>query len=324
MAGWFMTKTVLVTGTSVREDLLRPLVDAGYKIENPTHLLSDVELGEALSKASAYLLGGDEFASGTALSKAKNLKVIAFLGMGYESFIDVRSAKELKIAVTNTPGTLSNAVAELTVGHILASVRKIHFLASEFEAGKAAVEDKQRDVAALRIGIIGLGGIGSRIAEILRKGFGAQVSYYSRSRKKALESGLAIQYEPLEALVQNADVVVVMTPGNDETKGLINASLLAKGKKGQVIVNTARPEVIDPAALAEALSSGQVSYAAFDGFYDEVSEGAAKLKALAPSKVMITPHIGSLTHDARDAMGIKAVRSILNVLKSGRDENQVA
>src|SRR5665213_1328473 len=99
---------ILVTGTSVSKELLNPLEDNGYSIVNPTHLLSEDELKSYLDHSVGYLLGGDEYASDGALSTTQNLKVIAFLGMGYQSFIDVEAANKRKIAVTNTPGTLSN------------------------------------------------------------------------------------------------------------------------------------------------------------------------------------------------------------------------
>ena len=120
-----MSKTVLVTGTSARADLLQPLLDAGFKIENPTHLLSEDELANHLSRVDGYLLGGDEVATRNALSKTKSLKIVAFLGVGYESFVDSKAARELGIAVTNTPGTLAQSVAEFTIGQTLNAVRSL-------------------------------------------------------------------------------------------------------------------------------------------------------------------------------------------------------
>ncbi len=318
-----MTKKILVTGTSVRPELLQPLVEAGYEIINPTNLLSEEELKTALLSCSAYLLGGDEYASLGALSSAANLKVVAFLGMGYESFVDAAAAKTLGIAVTNTPGTLSNSVAEFTVGLVLSSTRKLFLYASEYALGRTGTEEKQRDLSALHVGIIGLGGIGTRIAEILRNGFGSHVSYYSRTRKPHLEADLGVSYLDLGSLVATVDVLIVMTPGNEHTKGLIGQSQVSALRPGTIVVNTARPEIVDQAALLEGLSSGQISYAAFDGFYDSNPELTEKLKAYVPTKLMITGHIGSLTSEARDGMARKATDSILAVLKPGTDLNIV-
>lgn len=173
-----MAKRILVTGTSVRDELLQPLKDEGWHVNNPTGVLSESELREALADKEGYILGGDEIATRQALSNASNLKIIAFLGMGYEKYVDSQVARELNITITNTPGTLSEAVADLTIGHLLCSVRKIHYYAHLFETGQEGMEEKQRDITALHHGILGMGGIGSRVAEILTKGFNANVSYF--------------------------------------------------------------------------------------------------------------------------------------------------
>lgn len=319
-----MPEKILVTGDSVREDLLRPLISAGYSISNPTHLLTESELAKELSDASGYLLGGDEFASDAALASATQLKVIAFLGMGYQSFVDVAAAKKRGVAITNTPGTLNNAVAEFTIGLLLNSTRRIYLYATEYAKGDSGTEEKQRDLANLSVGIIGLGGIGTRIAEMLRKGFGCSVTYYSRSRKTQIEDQFGISYSELDPLCSNADVLIVMTPGNDQTRGLIGKRQIDRFKQGIVLINTARPEIVDPTALLAALDSGTIGYAAFDGFYEDPDALVSDLKQHIPSSLMITGHIASLTHDARDAMANKAVQSILNVLKLGADENRVA
>lgn len=317
-----MSGKILVTGTSVREELLRPLVEAGFTIENPTNLLTEGELAAALSDKAGYLLGGDEFASSKAMQDAKNLKIIAFLGMGYQSFIDADAAKNLNIAVTNTPGTLSTAVAEFTVGLLLNSTRRMYQYAVDFAEGKSGKEEKQRDLANLHVGIVGLGGIGTRVVEILRLGFGCSISYYSRTRKAAEEKRLGLSYRSLDELSSSVDVLIVMTPGNSETKGLIGKKQFSLFKPGLILINSARAEVVDLASLLEALSSGKLGYAAFDGFY-ESAEAMSAAKQYIPSRLMITGHIASLTHDARDAMANRAVTSIINVIKTGKDEYRV-
>jgi len=314
--------TILVTGTSVSSKLLRELADAGCVVDNPTHLLSEDELAERLASCDGYLLGGDEYASRRALSSAKNLKIIAFLGMGYQSFVDTNAATEFGIAITNTPGTLSNSVAEFTIGLILNSSRKLYLYASEYAAGAAGNEEKQHDLSALQVGIIGLGGIGVRVAEMLRHGFGSRVSYFSRTRKQHEEIRLDLKYLPLSELVASVDVLVLATPATPETVGLIAAREFASVQPGLLLVNPARPELVDPGALLDALENGRVAYAAFDGFYDE-GDLVSRLKAFVPNRLMITGHIASLTHEARDAMARKAIRSILNVLATGKDSDIV-
>ena len=311
---------ILVTGTSVRTGLLQPLIDAGFEVENPTHLLSESELKEYLKTSAGYLLGGDEFASKEALSTADILKVVAFLGMGYQSFVDVAAANEKGIPITNTPGTLSNSVAEFTVGLLLNSTRKLHKYATENAKGVTGQEEKQHDLSSLHVGIVGLGGIGTRIAEILRNGFNSKVSYFSRTRKENDEKRLNISYSPLEQLLTQVDVLILMTPNTPETTGMIGQAQINKMKKGAIIINTARPEIIDANALLAGLESGQIEYAALDGFYEAASSDGEKLKALVPQKLMVTGHIASLTHEARDGMAKLATSSIINLINTGSDK----
>jgi lactate dehydrogenase-like 2-hydroxyacid dehydrogenase len=316
-----MTKNkILITGTSVRVDLLQPLLDAGFEIENPTNLLTENELKKHLRTSTGYLLGGDEFASRDALSAADNLKVIAFLGVGYQSFVDVEAANEKGIPITNTPGTLSNSVAEFTVGLLLNSTRKLFKYASDFSIGHTGHEEKQHDLSSLHIGIVGLGGVGTRIAEILRNGFNTKISYFSKTRKENEEKRLGISYLSFDLLLDDVDVLIIMTPSTPQTVGMIGQSQINKMKNGVLIINSARPEIIDANALLSGLESGQIEYAAFDGFYEATSPEVEKLKSLVPQKLMVTGHIASLTHEARDGMAKLATQSIINLIKSGNDK----
>jgi len=315
-----MANKILVTGTSVRADLLKPLSDAGFVVENPTHLLSESELKEQLRTSAGYLLGGDEFASKEALSTADGLKIIAFLGMGYQSFIDVDGANGKGIPITNTPGTLSNSVAEFTVGLLLNSTRKLYKYATDYSKGKTGHEEKQHDIAALHVGIVGLGGIGTRIAEILRNGFNAKVSYFSRTRKENEEKKLGVAYATLDQLLSEVDVLILMTPNTPQTTGMIGQAQINKMKKGAIIINTARPEIVEANALLSGLESGQIEYAALDGFYEGTSTEIEKLKSLTPQRLMVTGHIASLTHEARDGMAKLATQSIINLIKTGTDK----
>ncbi|MCX6168654.1 MAG: NAD(P)-binding domain-containing protein [Ignavibacteriales bacterium] len=315
-----MSNKILVTGSSVRQELLEPLVSAGYTIDNPTHLLSESELKNALKSSVAYLLGGDEYASRDTLVTANELKIIAFLGMGYQTFIDVTAAKEFQIPITYTPGTLSNSVAEFTVGLLLNSTRKLFLYASEFALGHSGNEEKQSELSSLHIGIIGLGGIGTKIAEILRKGFGSKVSYYSRNRKPTEENRLGINYLTFEQLTKEVDVIIIMTPSTSETKNLIGMSQISNFKSGTILINTARADIVEPESLVTGLQNGQIGYAAFDGFFENPVEVVQYLKTMIPNKLMITGHIASLTHEARDRMSKMSVQSILNILRTGRDK----
>ncbi len=320
-----MDVKVLVTGSSVDGRFLAHLSDAGLRVHNPTHLLTDEELRVELSDTVAYLLGGDEYASGAAMESAEGLKIIAFLGVGYESFIDVQAASRRGILVSNTPGTLTNSVAEFTVGQLLNARRRLTQFTNAFVQGRPGTETKQRDLIGTRVGIVGLGTNGTRIAEILRLGFGCHVNYFSRTRKFDIEDRLGIAYQSLDELMEWAEAYVIMTPGNDSTRDLIGKQEFARipANSQRLLVNTARSSIVNPKALLEALRSERLSIAVFDGFYDDDCVERSTLLALGQERILVTGHIASLTSDARDAMSAMAVTSILNVLRTGRDDHVV-
>lgn len=313
--------SVLVTGSSISEPLLQPLRDAGLRVSNPSHLLSEAELLEELADASAYLLGGDEIPSADVLRKSKRLRLIAFLGVGYQSFVDGKLAGSLGIAVTNTPGTLTQSVAEFAIGQMLNATRRLSFyesIARRRASGESlSAEEKQTDLAARRVGIIGLGAIGGRVAEILATGFGCAVSYYSRTRKPDAEAKLGIVYRQLDDLLSSCDMIGIFLPRTDETIGMINTSNLKLVPPSSIVVNISNADVIDGAALAEALSTNRVATVALDQSYGQSEQ--AKLLEWKSDRVIYTGHIGSLTHQARDGMAVKAVGSILGFLANGDD-----
>lgn len=312
--------TILVTGSSIRPALLVPLTEAGYRVRVPEKTLTEQELIRELADVDVYLYGGDEVATPEAIRSTSKLRLIAFYGVGYESFLNVEAVRSHGVRITNTPGTLNNSVAEFTIGQLLNCRRKLTEYALKYMNGASGDEQQQSDIGNHNVGIIGMGGIGSRIAEILTNGFGADVSYFSRTRKVALERSLGIQYKELNDLFSDSESIIVMVPGNDETRGLVGENQLNRLSMGSVLINTARPEIVDAVSLLTHLHSGRIAGAAFDNFYKGDNDIVRELKELQPSPLIITGHIASLTNDARDAMAQRAVGSILNFLATGTDE----
>jgi glyoxylate reductase len=318
-----LTGKVLVTGSSVSPETLGILEARGLTVHNPTHLLKDDELRRELTDSVAYLLGGDEHAIASVLEAATSLRAVAFLGMGYENYVDAAAATEHGIIVTNTPGTLTESCAEYVVAQLLNGRRKIIEYASRHRADTTFEPANQTQLSQHTFGIVGLGAIGERVAEILTKGFGCSVVYWSRNRKPAVEQRLGVSYASLQDVASSCDGLVVATVGTAETKGLVSQQLVASMQTGTVLVNIARPDVVDAEALRAGLRSGQIGVAFFDPIYADAELTGSLLSEFDESRLVATPHIASLTFDAREAMGRKAAHSIINVLETGTDDYRV-
>ncbi len=241
------------------------------------------------------------------LQQAKKLRIVAQYAVGFDN-IDVECATRLGIYVTNTPGVLTEAVAELTWALILAVARRIveadHFVRwGEWYRTKTGWHPKMMLGMELRgktLGIVGLGRIGSRVAEIAVKGFGMKVIYYDVKRREDLEKELGIEYRDLDQLLQEADIVSIHVPLTKETYHLINEERLRKMKRGAILINTARGKVVDTEALVKALREGWIAGAGLDVFEEEPLPPNHPLTAF--KNVVLVPHIGSATYETRHAM----------------------
>lgn len=311
---------VLVTGAGMDMSLLAPLRGHGLLVPpKPIQPLTEEELIRGLRGAVAYVHGGEERATAEALRSARQtLRVVAFLGVGYENFVDVAAADELGIVVTSTPRAATNSVAELTIGQIINANRNIGCHLGDRYPYWRSPEELPHELSSRTIGIIGLGANGTRIAEVLRA-FHADVAYFSRTRKRDVEERLGLSFHPLLELAERSDILVVMVPCTAETKSMVGFEVLRRLRPGAVLINTARPAVVDPEALCEAMGDGRIGMAVFDGFYDRNSQIATKLLETFGERLLVTGHIASHTREAMDRMVLQAVGSIENVLSTGTD-----
>ncbi|GAA1007599.1 D-isomer specific 2-hydroxyacid dehydrogenase [Acrocarpospora pleiomorpha] len=313
------TGKILVTGSGIDLTLLRPLEEAGNSIVARPKLLSAAELKAELRDAVAYLHGGEEYASGDALSTAESLKVVAFMGIGYESFVDVDAAKERGLRVTWTPARRPDAVAVFTLGQIIyANLGIRNRLDERYPPQWSAAVPMPSELSAQRVGIVGLGSIGSRLAGLLLT-IGCEVSYYSRTRKLA-ETTLDLTYRTLPDLAAWSDILVVLLPENPSTVNIIDTSVFARMKEGSILINTARAALVEPVALGNALRDGTIAVAAIDGHYRDESVNAALMREFGP-RLLWTAHVAAHTRQSMAAMVDQAVRSVLRALDNAPDEN---
>ena len=245
------------------------------------------------------------------LEASPGLRVIANFGVGYNN-VDVAAATARRIPVTNTPGVLTAATADLAFGLILAAVRRFGegeaLVRSGRWTGWAPLQLLGADLAGATLGLVGLERIGLAVAR-RALAFDMRVVYWNRTRLPADEEArLHVAYLERDALLAAADVVSLHVAYAAETHYLIDAAALGRMKRTAVLVNTARGPVVDEAALVEALRTGRIAAAGLDVYEHEPS--------LAPGLVdlpncVLLPHLGSATHGTRTRMGMMVVDNIL-------------
>lgn len=251
-------------------------------------------------------------ASAELIEALPNLKAIISFGVGYDS-IAVDTAKKRGIAVTNTPGVLDNCVADTAVAILLALGRRISEADRFVRAGEwqHARFPLARSIGGKVCGIVGMGNIGRAIAKRV-EAFGMTVAYHNRRRRDDVDYAY---HETLEGLLEAADYAVLVVPGGSATDKLIGAEQLrALGPQGY-LVNIARGSVVDEQALITALQNGTIAGAALDVFADEPRVPA---ELLALDNVVLTPHIGSGTHETRQAMADLFFANLEGFFKQGR------
>ena len=238
---------------------------------------------------------------GDAMDRLRGLRVIANYGVGYDN-VDVAAARERGIAVTNTPDVLTGATAELTWALILAAARRLgegeRLVRSGRWTGWTPTQLRGMSLEGRTLGVIGSGRIGGEVAR--RAGaFGMKVVYADHVPNAALERDIRARLVTLDELLAQADVVTVHVALTTRTRGLIGADALARMKPGSILVNTSRGAVVDEGALAAALRSGHLRAAGLDVFERE-PHVPDELRAL--ENVVLLPHLGSATDEARQAM----------------------
>jgi len=238
------------------------------------------------------------------MEKLPNLEIIASFGVGYDN-IDTKAAKARNIRVTNTPNVLNDAVAELTIGLMIALARRIPQGDQYVRQGKWAGGNMGlfSELTGKTVGILGLGRIGKEIA-IRAQAMKMRVVYHGRHRQTAEPH---VYYDNLTEMARDSDWLVIIAPGGKGTDAIVNREVLeALGPKG-MLVNVARGTLIDEPAMLELLQNGGLGGAALDVFVDEPKVPQA---FFALDNVVLSPHQGSATYQTRDAMGALLIANL--------------
>lgn len=244
------------------------------------------------------------------LLHAPKLKLVTNLAVGYNN-IDVKALRKRGIMATNTPGVLTNTTADLVWGLLLATARRIPESERYLREGKwkswYPMQLVGKDVSGSTIGIIGMGRIGQAVAR-RAKGFDMKILYNNRRRRHEVEEMYGFQYVSLEDLLKQSDFVVIMTPFNNDTVGLIGAKELALMKEDAVLINASRGGIIDENALYDTLKNGKLWAAGLDVFEQEPI--ALDHPLLTLPNVVALPHIGSASLQTRTAMLMLNVKEL--------------
>ncbi len=290
--------------------------------------MSAADLAAAVATADVLVPTVTDRIDRALIEKAgERLRLIANFGNGVDN-IDVAAAIERGITVTNTPGVLTEDTADMTMALILAVARRIvegaHVIPGGDWSGWSPTWMLGRRITGKRLGIVGMGRIGQAVARRARA-FGLSIHYHNRRRvSAAIEEQLEATYwESLDQMLARMDIVSVNCPHTPATYHLLSARRLKHLRPNAIIVNTARGEIIDEAALVQMLERGEISGAGLDVFEHEPAVPTKLVRLAKAGKVTLLPHMGSATQEGRVDMGEKVIINVKAFLDGHRPPDRV-
>lgn len=304
----YVTRKIPDPGPSILKKHFQMKMNPAVDVINRENLFENIRDVDGL-----LCMLGDTIDSNVMDAAGPNLKVISCYSVGYDH-VDIYEATKRKIIVTNTPNVLANATADLTFSLILAAARNIvsadrHVRNGNWKFGWTPDLFLGYDVHGSTLGIIGLGEIGRLVAKRAR-GFDMKVIYYSKTRKRKIESELDITYVPLEELLQRSDFVSIHVSLNKDSFHMIDKSKIRLMKKTAFIINTSRGKIINEQDLVSALRNKAIAGAGLDVYESEPISRSNPVTQL-PQTVLL-PHIGSATFMTRSKMAEVAANNIVN------------
>jgi len=315
-------KTVLAFSRVTPEMIER--LQQEFNVIAPNPKLGDInaQFEEALPHAHG-LIGVGRKLGRKQLENARQLQVVSSVSVGYDNY-DVDYFNERGIMLTNTPDVLTESTADLGFALIMSSARRVAELDAWTKAGQwqASVPPALfgSDVYGKTLGIVGMGNIGAAIARRGHLGFNMPILYSGNSRKAELEQSLGAQFRSLDQLLAAADFVCLVVPLSEKTRHLISHRELGLMKSSAILVNISRGPVVDEPALIEALQNGTIRGAGLD-VYEK--EPLAESPLFQLKNAVTLPHIGSATHETREAMANRALDNLRSALLGERPQDLV-
>ncbi|MFD1851126.1 2-hydroxyacid dehydrogenase [Oceanobacillus bengalensis] len=310
------------------ERIEKPVLDA-LKAKHDVRFFKNIDTSTDpdflnwLSKAEG-IIGLDLTVNSELLDKAPNLRIVSNVSVGYNN-LDIAALSKRNILATNTPGILTDTVADMAFGLILSTARRIPELDHYVKAGSwtesLTEEYYGTDVHHKKLGIIGMGRIGNAIAKRAHHGFDMDILYHSRTRKTDAEEAFNATYCSLNELLAKADFVCLITPLTKETTEMIGLKEFQQMKKSAIFINASRGKTIVEKDLIEALQSGEILAAGLDVFEQEPVEPNNKL--LQMPNVVTLPHIGSSTRETELKMSELAAVNLEEGLNGRKPPNLI-
>ncbi|MFL6163772.1 MAG: 2-hydroxyacid dehydrogenase [Jatrophihabitantaceae bacterium] len=318
--------SVLVT-QPIHDEAVVAMRAAGALVRclNSPRPLGSAELTEASRGCQVLVTLLTDTVDRAVLTGNPQLRLVANVAVGYDN-IDIAAAREAGVLVTNTPGVLTDATADQAMALILGCARRLVeadrlLREGSFPPWTLLQEPMGTDVTGQTLGIVGMGRIGAAVARRAQLGFGMPILYTSRREQPAEAAGLAARRVELDELLAAADFVSLHTPLTPATRHLIDERALRLMKPTAILINTGRGPLVDEAALAGALATGQIAGAGLDVFEFEPAVGEALLACR--QRVVLTPHIASATDSTRRRMSGLAAESVIALARGEQPANRV-
>lgn len=308
-----MMKGKVLVASKISQKAIELMKSAGLAVEVANEP-PEPELARLIKGFDALIVRSKPRVTRQVIEAADRLRVIARAGVGLDN-IDVEAAKERGIAVVNAPESVTQSVAELAVGLMLAVMRKIALSDRKMREGHwIKHEAVGTELYGKVLGVVGFGRIGRAVARICRFGFGMRVLYTDVSCNVEAGKELGAECVDLDTLLREADVVTIHVPLTPETRHLIDERRLRSMKRTAILINTARGAVVDTNALVKALKEGWIAGAGLDVFEEEPLPKDHPLLGL--DNVVLTPHIGASTQEAQDRAGVEVAKKVIEILSA--------
>ena len=300
----------------IHPDGLSLLREAGFDLDEDSSITAE-QLQKRIGEFDVVVVRGRTKITSSVLNAATKLKVVARSGVGLDN-IDVDAAKTKAIRIISTPAAPTTSVAELTIGLMLALIRKISYADRTIKEGKwVKTELMGTELKSKTVGVIGgAGRIGLEVARIAIQGFGSKVLGYDviEFREKAEQIGLLV-VSNLDELLGQCDIISIHVPYFPSTHHLISEKSLSRMKSGAMLVNASRGDIIDGQALLMALNSGKLGGAGLDVFHKEPPVDAWEKELTRLPNVICTAHVGAMTSECQRLESTQIAEQLIQIFK---------